>query len=245
MGILLLVVSAICVIGLIVLAVIGLNLYGSRRRNQQDQARKDEIRKKGVMAPAVVISAKNGIMRGPKNGSQKMFIKYHVEVQPEGRPVFEAEFQDWVSIGLGPSSSLGYRKEDVGRKIWVTYDPNDTSQVIFEHYDSNHNYIIYRSAFERMEQRNKEIRQTGEEAPAVILEAEDMKITNPVERDHLQQTIMRLKLEITPKNDSVYLAETQGLFANTSLDKYSVGKKVYVKFNLQDKTQVALVRSAE
>lgn len=83
------------------------------------------------------------------------------------------------------------------------------------------------------------------EAVAVILEAEDLQITNVVERDHLHQTIMWLKLEITPPAGEPFLAETQSLFSNSSLPKYQAGKMVKVKFNPQDRTQVALIGSAE
>jgi hypothetical protein len=61
---------------------------------------------------------------------------------------------------------------------------------------------------------------------------------------------MSLKKIISSKrscaqNGESYKAETQALFANSSLGKYTAGKKVYVKFNPQDKTQVALIGSAE
>jgi hypothetical protein len=172
-------------------------------------------------------------------------MTFEVEVQPEDQPAFRATFHDSLSVSQNEYFNSGDGSKNAGRKIWITYDPNNTSQMIFEHYDSDHEYILKRSAFERLERRNKEIRQMGEEALATILEADDLKITNPVERDHLQQTIMRLKLEVSLKDASSYQAEAQGLFANASLRKYSAGKKAYVKFNPLDKTQVVLIRSAE
>jgi hypothetical protein len=230
------------IVGIVLLAVwiVRLNKADKNKRVQKRYEQLSVLRKKGVTAPAVVLSAKNGFSSGPDSGSQETSITFQLEVQPEGRAPFQTTFQDWV-----PGRGYRYRADDVGRKIWVTYDPNDTSQMMFEYYDEDRKQILGRPLFEKFEKRNMGIRKTGEEALADILEIEDLQVTNIVERDHLQQTILRLKLEVTPANGLPYQAETQALFANTSLYKYAVGKKVYVKFNPQDKTQVALVRSAE
>ncbi len=232
----------IVIVGIVLLAIwiVRLNKADKNKRVQKRFEQLSALRKKGITAPAVVLSAKNGLSSGPDSRSQETSITFQLEVQPEGRAAFQTTLQDWV-----PGRGYRYRADDIGRKIWVTYDLNDTSQMMFEYYDEDRKHILGRPLFEKLEKRNVGIRKTGEEALADILEIEDLQVTNIIERDHLQQTILRLKLEITPANGSPYQAETQALFANTSLYKYAVGKQVYVKFNPQDKTQVAIVRSAE
>lgn len=223
--------------------IIKANARDNKKYKQETQERANQLRAKGITAPAVIISAKNGIVQGAKN-NQRMLVTFEVEVQPEGRPAFQTTFKDLVPVGSS-YSTWGDRPQDVGRKIWVTYDPNDITQIMFEYYDEKRKYMLGRPAFDQMEKRNKSIRETGEEAVGTILETEDLEITNVIERDHLQQTIMRVKLEIVPQNGQPYKAETQALFVNASLPKYQKGKKVIVKFNPQDRTQVALIRSMD
>lgn len=233
---------------IVIVLVVGFIWLGKRNSNQFKQQRQAQItalRKNGITAPAVIRSARNGVGMGPDN-DQRLQVTFDVDVQPEGRPAFQATFTDWLEISQYEGFMAGAeRPKDVGRKIWVTYDPNDTAQMMFEYYDEDRKYKLGRSDFEQMDRRNKPIRETGTEAAAVVLEAEDLQLANILERDHLQQTIMRLKLEITPSGVEPYTAETQAMIANASLPKYAVGKKVYIKFNPQDKMQVVLLRSAE
>lgn len=229
-------------VGIVLLAIwiFRKNTVDRKKRYQQRFEQLSALRKKGVTAPALVLSAKNGLSSGPDSGSQETMITFELEVQPEGRTAFQTTLKDWV-----PGRGYRYRADDVGRKIWVTYDLNDTSQMMFEYYDEDRKHILGRADFDKLQKTYDVIRRTGAEAIAVILETEDLELTNMVERDHLQQTIMRLKVEVTPKDGQTFQAQSQALFANASLHKYVVGKKVYVKINPQDKTQVVLDRSAE
>jgi hypothetical protein len=236
----------IVLVVVIVVLLIWLGKRNAKKFNQERQAQLVALRKTGITAPAVILSAQDGVALGPKE-NQRLQVTFGVEVQPEGRFAFKATFKDWLEISQYKGFVAGaLRPQDVGRKIWVTYDPNDTAQMMFEYFDEDRRYKVGRSIFEQMDGRNKLFRETGIEAPATILEAEDLELTNILERDHLKQTIMRLKLEINPESGgSSYRAETQALIANASLPKYVAGKKVYVKYNPQDKAQVALLRSAE
>ncbi|MBK8825089.1 MAG: hypothetical protein IPN58_21530 [Anaerolineales bacterium] len=229
-------------VGIVLLAIwiFRLNKADKNKRARKRFEQLSALRKKGVTAPAIVLSAKNGFSSGPDSGSQETSITFQLEVQPEGRAAFQATFQDWV-----PGRGYRYRADDAGRKIWVTYDLNDTSQMMFEYYDEDRKHLLGRADFDKLQKRYDVIRKTGEEGLAVILETEDLEITNVIERDHLKQTIMRMKLEVTVKDGQIFPVETQALFANASLHKYAVGKKVYVKIDPQDRTQVALDRSAE
>jgi hypothetical protein len=240
---------AIPVLVVIVIVLVVLFIWMLKRNTQKFKQQRQEqitaLRKKGATAPAVIHSARNGVAQGPNN-DQRLQVTFDVEVQPEGRSAFQTKFTDWLEISQYEAFRAGAeRPKDVGRKIWVTYDPNDVTQMMFEYYDEARKYKVGRPIFEQMERRNKQIRESGQEVLAVILEAEDLELANLVEKDHLQQTIMRLKLEVSPSGEEAYQAETQALIANASLPRYAAGKKVYVKFNPQDRTQVALMRSAE
>jgi hypothetical protein len=235
----------VVIIVVIVVLLIWLGKRNAQKFNQERQAQLAALHKIGITAPAVIVSAQNGVALGPKE-NQRLQVAFEVEVDPDGGTAFQATFKDWLEISQYKGFVAGAsRPQDVGRKIWVTYDPNDTSRMMFEYYDEDRRYKVGRSIFEQMEGRNKNIRETGQEALAVILEVEDLELANLLEKDHLQQTIMRLKLEVSPSDIEPYQAETQALIANASLPKYAIGKKVYVKFNPLDKSQMALMRSAE
>jgi hypothetical protein len=215
------------------------NMRTSDAFDQARQARLNELRKRGITAPAVVVTSRVG----GKDG-HTMQVKFEIDVQPEGLPAFSAAFQDWLNAG-GNFTPNRDRPEDVGKKIWVTYDPANPSEMMFEYYDYARKYILGRPKFNEVEKRDAQLRKTGEEAVAVILETEDLELTDDVEKEQLQKTTMRLKLEVTPKSGESYQAEAQGMFVNSGLHKYVVGKKVIVKFNPLDKNQVALVGAFE
>jgi len=209
-------------------------------QNMHEQKRREAIRTHGITSPAIIVAAKNGFVS--RKNYQGMLVTFEVDVQPEGQPQFRATFKDWIPAGAS-YQTFGERSEDVGRKIWVTYNPNDVSQMLFEDYHSDE--LVKRFDFNKIEKRDKVIRETGDEATAMILEVEPLDIATGVEQDVFKRTALRLKLEVIPKNGESFQAEAQGMFVNSSLHKYAVGKKVYVKFNSQEKTQVALIGAVE
>ncbi len=213
------------------------NLTGAKKYQQGRQAKLNDLRKRGITAPATVISAKNGIVNS-SSGHRVMRMTLEVEVQPEGRSKFVTTFKDWLPVGRH-FVSWGDRPEEVGKKIWITYNPNDVTEMLFEHYDKDHKYYLGYPAFAELEKQNIVIRKTGEEAIATILEVEDLELVHSNHKE--MKSVLRLKLEVTPKAGEPFQAEAQNTFMNAGLHKYTVGKKVTVKFNPQDKTQVALV----
>ena len=141
-----------------------------------------------------------------------------------------------VPIKIDGTTKFG---QEVGKKIWVTYNPNDVTEMLFEHHDKDRKYYLGYPAFAKLEKQNIVIRQTGEEAIATILEVEDLELVHSYHKE--MKSVLRLKLEVFPKAGEPFQAEVQNTFMNAGLHKYTVGKKVTVKFNPQDKTQVALV----
>lgn len=228
---------------LLVLLLGGWILYsqttGAKKHRQARQSKLNDLRKRGITAPAVILSAKNGIV-DTRSGNRLMHMTLDVEVHPEGRAKFQAAFKDWLPVGRH-FVSWGDRPEEVGKKIWVTYNPNDLTEILFEYHDKERKYKLGYPAFAKLEKRNAEIEKTGEEAIAAILETEDLELVHSYEKE--MKTVMRLKLAVTPKVGEPFDAETQASFLNSALHKYTVGKKVIVKFNSQDRTQVALIRS--
>ncbi|MFN8433871.1 MAG: hypothetical protein U0V18_07615 [Anaerolineales bacterium] len=234
-------------IGLFVAVILGALVFWFNRQSdlsmyKQREDRRAEIGSNAVMAPAVVISARNGVVK-----SSRMWMTFEVEVQPEGRPPFRATVQGWVLLQSRNFVSWGERKEEIGQKIWVTYDANDPTKIIYEHYDVDHRVLMGRKAFEKIYERNKVIRETGEEAVARILEVEDLNLHVMLEREYnpAKGHYMFYKVEVSPNSGAPYLAEFQSLIKPSSLPKFEVGKKCYVKFDPQDRSQVCISRAME
>lgn len=226
--------GVICFIGVPVLLFIGWVISGTLDNKQQEKrgAEDDTLRKRGVTASAVVVSARKGMERSPF-GRKEMRIDYEIEVQPEGGAPFSQSFQYWTER-RGYTAIAGQLVGEAGRKIWVTYDPHDPSQMIFEYYDEERKKIVEqqdlekrRFEFNKLVEMNNEIRKAGEEAEALITHVEDLNLPYPLKASRG----VRLNFDVLPKSGSAFRSETYALIADASLAKYSTGKKVYVKFD--------------
>jgi hypothetical protein len=85
------------------------------------------------------------------------------------------------------------------------------------------------------EQVYNRVRATGEQAPAKILSMMDTGI-----RIGDNASMLHFNLEVFPNGRPSFRAETQNAIADTSRPKYIPGATVYVKFDPNDPTQVAL-----
>jgi hypothetical protein len=92
---------------------------------------------------------------------------------------------------------------------------------------------------QQQDQYYEQLRKTGEEARAKILTVSDMNI-----RVGDSGSMFRLTFDVTPQIGSPFKAETQAAIADTSREKYSVGRMVYVRYDPNNKAQVALDRAA-
>lgn len=238
----------VCPAGLGLFGWVASSLIDERIRGRRE-ARKAALRKRGVTAPAVIVSArrKQFAFRVPGAPSNEHKLIFEVDVQRESHGTFRATFEDWIREHNYTYINM-QRVDILGRKIWVTYDPHNPSDMFFEYYDEDREKVLAasawnerRAAFERLDKENQALFKTGVDAPAVILETEDLGLAHQFEGTK----VMRLKLEITPKLGSPYQAETQAMIADGSLEKYSAGKRVIVKYNPRDAMKVALFKSAE
>lgn len=224
-------------------AFIGWAVWGmlDNKKIAKNNEYNESLRKRGVTAPATVVSARHTVSRSP-NGRKEMRIDYEVDVQPEGRTPFRQSFNHWRAQ-RNYTTVRGQLVGEAGRKIWVTFDPNEPSQMIFEHYDEDHLKIIEqkdleqrRLEFNKLAELNNEIRKVGEEAEAVITRVEDLNLLYPSKGSRG----MRLHFDVFPKSGDSFPSETHALIVETSVEKYSAGKKVHVRFDPRKPERVAL-----
>jgi hypothetical protein len=133
---------ACCFIGTPVVLLIGWLISGmmNNRHQESRDAQNNALRKRGVIASAVVISARKGVARS-LSGQKEVLVDYEVDVQPENGIKFRQSFKHWRE-DRGYTAIAGQLVSEQGRKIWVTYDPSNPSDMIFEHYDEKHEDIV-------------------------------------------------------------------------------------------------------
>ncbi len=82
------------------------------------------------------------------------------------------------------------------------------------------------------------IRSMGEAAQATIMSVTDMNI-----RVNDRASMMRFHLQVQPTGKPSFQADTQGSIGDAARAKYQSGCTIWVKFNPNDLTQVALDHS--
>ncbi len=216
-----------CLITLIVLGVSGFFLYKVFKNMSGYSA----VLKAGVSAPAVIIGASD--TGTTMNDSPQ--VRLTLQVTPAGRPPFQAVVTTFVGrLQIGMIVP--------GASVTVKYDPNDISKVAIESLGSPMmnpaNVAAVQSAMLAQDQYYAQLRRTGEEATARILTAEEMNI-----RVEGGGSIFKFTFEVTPRIGEPFRAETQAAVSDSSREKYSVGKMVYVRYDPANKAQVALDRA--
>jgi hypothetical protein len=88
------------------------------------------------------------------------------------------------------------------------------------------------------DQVNREIMARGESARATIVEAKDLGI-----RVNGDNPVMRFLLEVRPSDREQFQAETTAPILASSVPKYSEGKTIFVRYDPEDTTRVAISHS--
>jgi len=170
-------------------------------------------------------------------------VGFALNVTPTTEPAFQVEMKQIVSrIQIGAFLP--------GAAVEVMYDPADHKKVKIKGVlgmagaagamgaVSAGNPQQIEQMLLAKEQAYNAIRSMGEAAQATILTATDMNI-----RINNTGSMMQFRVEVHPTNKPVFQADTQGAVSDGSRTKYLPGQMVWVKFNPNDLTQVALDHS--
>lgn len=191
----------------------------------------------GVLAPAVILSAKRVMSwGGSRNNHTKdtnHLIDFEAEVSPNGEPSFHTSFREEI-MPNGYHIVDNEMISEHGKKIWVTYDPKDISKAYLDHYEEEHEaemkahgMNLRLALFFRLSERNDYLNKSGEQAEAVITRLDDVNLNYPM----VKSRGIRFYLDVKPKSGAVYQAEVKALIPETSLQKYSVGKTIYIRYD--------------
>ena len=170
-------------------------------------------------------------------------VGFALNVTPTTEPAFQVEMKQIVSrIQIGAFLP--------GAAVEVMYDPADHKKVKIKSVlgmagapgtmgaMSAGNPQQIEQMLLAKEQAYNAIRSMGEAAQATIVTATDMNI-----RINDTGSMMHFRVEVHPTNKPVFQAETQGAVSDGSRAKYLPGQTIWVKFNPNDLTQVALDHS--
>lgn len=204
----------------------------------------------GVVEPAVVVSAKSGGTLKTYKTSKRRKVQFTVDVFPQnGTPPFRSTFVSWKSDRLYSTIIFNNIVGEAGRKAWVIYNPHDPSQIILDHYDEEHEFVMAerkyvkaRNHFIDMENIAIQVRETGVETLATILEIEELGIETPKEKK--EGRAFWLKLNIMPHNGANFVSETYVMVSLDTMHKLTAGKMVHVKFDPHKPEISALIRVA-
>lgn len=216
--------------------IISIYYYTKKRSNTRKKADAEKqsiISGGGLMAPAVVVSARR--IEGSKYDHT---IDFEVDVQTENHSPFRAGFRDVIYL-RSYTAVGGELVDQVGRKVWVVYDPNNLSRVALDHYDGAHQEFVLndrRGEFNKLTEGNEDLKKRGEPAEAVITRVDDLDLPYPLKKGRA----MHLYFDVTPKAGAVFQAEGDFMFGDSAIQKYSVGKKVYVRFDPLDQKRAVL-----
>lgn len=170
-------------------------------------------------------------------------VGFALNVTPSTEPAFQVEMKQIVSrIQIGAFLP--------GAAVEVVYDPADHKKVKIKGVlgmagapgamgaMSAGNPQQIEQMLLAKEQAYNAIRSMGEAAQATIITATDMNI-----RINDTGSMMQFRVEVHPTNKPVFQADTQGAVSDGSRTKYLPGQTIWVKFNPNDLTQVALDHS--
>lgn len=186
------------------------------------------------------VTAQGTILRTWDTGTtinENPVVGFALNVTPSTEPAFQVEMKQIVSrIQIGAFLP--------GATVQVMYDPNDHTKAKIQSVLGMPGAAPAGNAqqIEQMllakEQTSNAILSMGEAAQATILTATDMNI-----RINNAGSMMAFRLEVHPTNKPIFQAETQGAIGDAARAKYAPGSTVWVKFNPNDLTQVALDHS--
>lgn len=227
-----------CGSGLIAIGVSGFLIFRMVKGNAQTR----NLLKTGIPAPAVILSIEDTGWRVNDQPQAKVTL----QVTPSDRPPFQAVIKQVFSpFDLGSLVPGGAAQ--------VRFDPTDPTKVTIESLGGGNmggmmqpgaaapvSNPALQSAMMAQDQYYAQLRTTGVEATARILTATNLNIRN----DDVAW-VFRLTFDVTTATGEHFQSETQAAIVDASQYKYQPGKKAIIRYDPNNKAQVALVRAVE
>jgi len=198
-----------------------------------------ELLQKGQPAQARILAVED---TGMTVNEINPMIKLLLEVHPgEGEP-YQVETRLLINRTQIPQFQPGMT-------IPVMIDPEDREQVAVGRPEGGDAVVMESGADSeeahraeemliRIDEENKKILATGQQARAKVLQAHDMGI-----RVNGPNPAMQFVLEVQPPGGEPFQAEATGVVFEGSVPEFQPGKTIYVKYDPNDLTRVSIYRS--
>lgn len=213
-----------------VLLIVGVLVMRLVRGSVQNR----EVLAHGVSAPATIVRVWE---TGTRLNNQPQ-VGLVLQVQPADKPAFQAEAKMFISYLLAAQLQPG-------KLVNVRYDPQNPGKVAVESATGmtaanlgGMNVPQFEEGLRVQDKYYEAIRSMGEAAQATIVSASETGVLVNGENP-----LMKFRLEVHPNNRPLFQAETQGVISQASKAKYQPGQTIWVKFNPNNLTQVALDHS--
>lgn len=211
------------------------------RKNRKQAEYVAALRARGVLAPALVVSARTTERRSNVDGTF-IRIDYTVDVHPNGRPPFRAEFEHW-SDRRGFTAIMGELVGEAGKHIWVTFDPSNPADMIFEYEEAERVALAReadldarRTVFNAAGQPLQSLRTEGVPATATIVQVDDLDLPYP----RRQSTAVILHVDVVEPGLPPYRTTIPALIGVAALTKYAAGRHVHVRVDPRDRRRAVL-----
>ena len=203
------------------------------------QAKARKLMETGLPAQAKILEVRDtGVTINEINPMIKLFL----EVQPQEGEPYQAETRLLINRTQIPQFQPGMT-------IPVMIDPEDREQVAVGRPEGGDTVEMESGADSeearqaeqmliRIDEENKKILTTGQQARAKVLQAHDMGI-----RVNGPNPAMQFVLEVQPPGGEPFQAQTTGVVHEDSVPKFQPGKTIYVKYDPNDLTRVSVYRS--
>jgi hypothetical protein len=218
------------------------NTLWRNRANRKEERAKADLRARGVLAPARVVSA---VKKSGRSNVDGTFIKirYVLDVHPTNGAPFRAEF-DHMSSRRGYTAIRGQIEGEAGKHVWVTYDPARPSDIIYEYDEQERVALMHeqqlnerRAAFVAAAEPLEPLRKSGAPGHGTIVQVDDLQLPF----DQRGSSGMVLHVDVTPESGvAPYRATIPALIADIARAKFSQGRPVYVRYDPQAPQRVVL-----
>jgi hypothetical protein len=228
----------IAIIALVAVIVVPIVL-----RLARSSAQRQQLLQHGESAPATILQIAETGMRVNDQPQVRLLL----DVRPTTRPAFQAQTTMLISY-------LQASMFQPGMMVEVKYDPNDTSKVTVSGVTGTMGGMggmggmaqagmlaggaqpqQLQAMMIQIDAANRALLASGEAAQAAVLKLDPMGFTvngnNPA---------VNVLLEVRPSNRAAFQATAQGVIAETSLTKYQPGAVIWVKFDPDDTSKVAI-----
>lgn len=206
------------------------------------RAQTERLRPPGEVAPATILNMRQGSLRITTRGVQEEWQAHLLmQIRPASGMTYQAEATHLISV-------LDIPQFQPEATVLVKIDPKDRNQVtVLTSLGNLTNTIqapgqdaaVAQEMVVKSQILGYELAARGESAQAQVLNVEETGVlvygNNP---------FLKFRMDVRPEKRATFSAEASGPISQQNVPKFQPGSMIWVRFDPQDTTKVAIERSA-